>query len=91
LSEILGDKNSLQEAALQAIILAIIKSPEHRTTIMKLFALDSSIPSSFDLNEFNQSIGPDLIAGASIFYDDILRELVDKVIQMINSKLQVSA
>jgi hypothetical protein len=58
---------------------------------MKLFALDSSIPSSFDLNEFNQSIGPDLIAGASIFYDDILRELVDKVIQMINSKLQVSA
>lgn len=43
-------------------------------------ALDSSI-SSYILNDSNQSIGADLVAEANIFYDDILGELVEKVIK----------
>lgn len=76
--EMLGDNNTLLNAALRAVILASRKYPDHEIVLMNI------------LNDPNQSIGPELIAGANVFYDDMYRELVDWVIDRINSPVQVS-
>ncbi len=81
--EILGDKNTLLNAALLAIVRAIGKYPNHKTVLTNLSALDLSL-SSCTLNDSNQSIGPELIADADSIYDDIFAEVVENVIGRMN-------
>lgn len=80
--EILGDKNTLLNAALIAIIRAIRKYSES-TVLSDLSALYVTI-SSPALNDSNQNIMPELIADADSIYDDIFSELVKKTISRMN-------
>jgi len=80
--EILGDKNTLLNAALIAIIRAIRKYSES-TVLSDLSALYVTI-SSHALNDSNQNIMPELIADADSIYDDIFSELVKKAISRMN-------
>ncbi len=89
IKEILGDENALLNAAALAIIRAIRKYPDHKTALMNISDLDSSI-SSYILNDSNQSVRPELIAEANVFYDDIFGELVEKVIDGMNSTLKAT-
>jgi hypothetical protein len=80
--EILGDKNTLLNGALIAIIRAIRKYPE-RTVLTYLSALYLTI-SSQAVNDSNQTKMPELIADAHSIYDDIFSELVKKAISPMN-------
>ncbi len=80
--EILGDKNTLLNAALIAMIRAIRKYPDI-TFLSKLSALYGTI-SSLAVNDSNQTIMPELIADADSIYDDIFSELVKKAISPMN-------
>lgn len=80
--EILGDKNTLLNAALVAIMKAIRKYPDI-TVISKLSALYSII-SSQAVYDYNKTIMPELIADADSIYDDIFLELVKKAISQMN-------
>ena len=79
--EILGDKNTLLNAALIAIMRAIRKYPDS-TVLSDLSALYGTIFSL--VNDSNQNIMPELIADADTIYDDIFSELVKKAISRMN-------
>jgi flagellar biosynthesis/type III secretory pathway protein FliH len=83
IQEILGDKISLLKAALIAIILAVGKFPDHKNVLLNLSPQDLSI-ARYVINDPNQTIGPELIAQANFFYDDIVAELVEKAIDRLN-------
>jgi hypothetical protein len=80
--EILGDKNTLLNAALIAIMRAIRKYPDS-TVLSDLSALYGTI-SSLAVNDSNQNIMPELITDADSIYDDIFSELVKKAISSMN-------
>lgn len=69
---------------------AMTEYPDHSLVITRLFVRDLSKHHPYAQIEFDQSIVPELVRGAGIFYDDILRELVEKGIQRINSSLPAS-
>lgn len=83
IQQILGDKITLLKAALLAIIRALAKYPDHKTVLLNLSPRD--LPNApYVINDPNNRLGPELIAQANIFYDDIVAELVEKAIDRMN-------
>jgi hypothetical protein len=80
--EILGDKNTLLNAALIAIMRAIRKYPD--STVLSDFSALYGTISSLARNDSNPTIMPELIADADSIYDDIFSELVKKAISRMN-------